>query len=82
MELGDSSSASSASWLHVSGITPLLGDPAKKSWLAALQEARHLGLPTSLDLNWRKQLGEGLSEIVRVGQRSFGHLDSFGHLGW
>ena len=55
VELGD---ASTASWFHVSGITPLLGDPAKKSWLAVLQQARHLGLPTSLDLNWRKQLGE------------------------
>lgn len=62
VELGD---ASTASWFHVSGITPLLGDPAKKSWLAALQQARHLGLPTSLDLNWRKQLGT-LSDLWSI----------------
>ena len=45
------------SWFHVSGITPLLGDAARKSWLAAVQHARRLNVPTSLDLNYRPQLG-------------------------
>ena len=46
-----------APWLHVTGITPLVSAPARQSWDGALHAAARAGLPASLDLNWRPQLG-------------------------
>ena len=59
---------SDCSWLHVSGITPLVSPQACVSWQEALKEALRLKLPVSLDLNHRKQLGslKELWEIVKV----------------
>ena len=59
---------SDCSWLHVSGITPLVSPQARKSWQEALKEALRRKLPVSLDLNHRPQLGtlEELWEIVKV----------------
>ena len=45
------------SWFHVTGITPLVSDPSRLSWLAAVQHAKSQQIPISLDLNHRKQLG-------------------------
>ena len=47
----------SPSWFHVTGITPLVSDPSRLSWLAAVQHAKSQQIPISLDLNHRKQLG-------------------------
>lgn len=45
-----------ARWLHVSGITPALGDAAAEVTAEALQAARAAGLTTSYDVNYRMKL--------------------------
>ncbi|MGH8146072.1 MAG: sugar kinase [Rhodanobacteraceae bacterium] len=42
-----------AGWLHVSGITPALGDAAAQSALAAVRAAREVGARVSFDCNYR-----------------------------
>jgi 2-dehydro-3-deoxygluconokinase len=49
-------------WLHATGITPLISMAARQSWDAHLTHACSEGIPISLDLNHRKQLGT-LSEL-------------------
>lgn len=44
-------------WLHVTGITPLISEAARRSWERALGRAAEASIPTSCDLNHRKQLG-------------------------
>ena len=44
-------------WLHVTGITPLISDPSRQSWCNVVAAAAKAAIPTSLDLNHRKQLG-------------------------
>lgn len=55
-----------ASWLHMTGITPMCGDRALISWQRALDVALHRGIPCSVDLNHRKQLGSLLSLWQKV----------------
>jgi 2-dehydro-3-deoxygluconokinase len=43
-------------WLHVTGITPSLSEPAAKATRLALKNARERGLQISCDLNFRKKL--------------------------
>jgi len=45
-----------AAWLHVTGITPALGDRAAASTRAAIDAARAAGARVSIDLNFRKKL--------------------------
>ena len=45
-----------AGWLHVTGITPALSRNAFETTLIAVQEAKKMGLTTSTDLNFRKNL--------------------------
>jgi 2-dehydro-3-deoxygluconokinase len=45
-----------AGWLHVTGITPALGERASASTRAAIDAARAAGARVSIDLNFRKQL--------------------------
>jgi 2-dehydro-3-deoxygluconokinase len=45
-----------ASWFHTSGITPALGPGPAECTNAALATARELGVPVSLDLNYRRKL--------------------------
>jgi 2-dehydro-3-deoxygluconokinase len=45
-----------ASWFHITGITPALGDNVAEISLAAVQAARARGLTVSCDLNYRKNL--------------------------
>ncbi|KAL1496135.1 hypothetical protein AB1Y20_014756 [Prymnesium parvum] len=52
-------------WLHVTGITPLISEPSRQSWCNALEAAAKASIPTSLDLNHRKQLGS-LAELWAV----------------
>jgi len=45
-----------ASWFHTTGITPALSDKAAALTETALRAAREQGIPTSIDLNYRKKL--------------------------
>jgi 2-dehydro-3-deoxygluconokinase len=45
-----------AAWLHTSGLTPALGPGPRECTRAALRTARELGVPVSLDLNYRRTL--------------------------
>ncbi|MDR1971937.1 MAG: sugar kinase [Treponema sp.] len=55
-----------ASWFHVTGITPALGDNVAEITLAAAQAAKTRGLTVSCDLNYRKNLwsGEKAGEVM------------------
>ncbi len=59
-----------ASWFHVSGITPALGDNVTDAVMEAVHYAHHEGIAVSLDLNYRKKLwppekaGEVLSGVL------------------
>lgn len=48
-----------ADWLHLSGITPALGDGPARAALAAASVAGRVGVPVSLDLNYRPALWAG-----------------------
>lgn len=48
-----------ASWLHLSGITPALGDGPAGAAADAARSARELGVPVSVDLNYRPALWAG-----------------------
>eukprot|EP00933_Yihiella_yeosuensis_P037690 TRINITY_DN31680_c0_g1_i1.p1 TRINITY_DN31680_c0_g1~~TRINITY_DN31680_c0_g1_i1.p1 ORF type:complete len:612 (-),score=93.05 TRINITY_DN31680_c0_g1_i1:78-1709(-) len=52
-------------WLHVTGITPLISKAARTSWDNAVKRAVMAGIPLSLDLNHRKQLGS-LEELWAI----------------
>jgi len=59
-----------ASWFHVTGITPALGDNAAALTIEAVKTAKAQGLTVSCDLNYRKNLwsrekaGEVMGKIV------------------
>ena len=52
-------------WLHATGITPLLSASAKATWVEHIEVAQRLGVPVSLDLNHRAQLGT-LAELWAI----------------
>jgi 2-dehydro-3-deoxygluconokinase len=60
-----------ASWFHTSGITPALGPGPAECTRRALKAARELGVPVSLDFNYRRTLWsesearEALRPLVR-----------------
>lgn len=59
-----------ATWVHVTGITPSLGENAFQSTLALVRLARQRGLGVSCDLNfrqklWRWQPGTAANELAR-----------------
>jgi hypothetical protein len=45
-----------ASWFHVTGITPALGEKATAATAAAMAAAKRAGARVSVDLNYRKKL--------------------------
>ena len=45
-----------AAWLHVTGITPALGDQAAAATTSAVAAAKRAGARVSVDLNYRKKL--------------------------
>jgi 2-dehydro-3-deoxygluconokinase len=45
-----------ARWLHLTGITAALGEAPAAAMTAAARAACALGVPVSLDVNWRQQL--------------------------
>src|SRR5687768_6131452 len=47
-----------ADWLHLSGVTPALGERAAAAAIAAAREARRLGVKVSFDGNYRPKLWE------------------------
>lgn len=60
-----------ARWFHTTGITPALNDETAAMTLEALKTARELGVPTSMDLNYRNKLwskekaGKVMDELCR-----------------
>lgn len=50
------SALAGAQWLHVTGITPSLGESAFRSTLALVRLAQSRGIPVSCDLNFRSKL--------------------------
>lgn len=57
-----------AGWLHITGITPALSQTAADCALAAVKQAREMGLTVSIDLNYRKKLwkyGKTAPEVMR-----------------
>jgi 2-dehydro-3-deoxygluconokinase len=48
-----------ADWLHLSGITPALGEGPARAAIGAAKAARQEGVPVSLDLNYRPALWGG-----------------------
>jgi len=62
-----------AAWLHITGITPAIGEGAAALSIEAVKAAKVLGLEVSCDLNYRKNLwkygkraDEVMPEIVRL----------------
>lgn len=51
-----SASLSGGKWLHVTGITPAISEPAMRANLAIVKQAKASGLSVSCDLNFRKKL--------------------------
>jgi 2-dehydro-3-deoxygluconokinase len=58
-ELDWSALLEDAEWLHLSGITPALGDGPARATLDAADAARSLGVKVSIDLNYRPALWAG-----------------------
>uniref|UniRef100_A0A7S4FAN7 Carbohydrate kinase PfkB domain-containing protein n=1 Tax=Chrysotila carterae TaxID=13221 RepID=A0A7S4FAN7_CHRCT len=54
-------------WLHMTGITPMLGAGPRDAWEAGIREAARNGLCVSVDLNHRPALGsfEELWEVIK-----------------
>ena len=65
------SSLKGAQWLHLTGITPLLGTKPREAWEEALFTAERMDVLVSVDLNHRPSLGS-LDELWRITHR---HLD-------
>jgi 2-dehydro-3-deoxygluconokinase len=58
---------SGATWFHTTGITPAISGSAAELALEALRTAREMGIQTSCDLNYRKNLwkwGKSASEVM------------------
>jgi 2-dehydro-3-deoxygluconokinase len=55
-----------ATWFHISGITPALSATSAELALESLRKARELGLTTSCDLNFRKNLWEWGKQACEV----------------
>jgi len=56
-----------ATWFHITGITPAISASAAELSLEALRAARELGIQTSCDLNYRKNLwkwGKAPTEVM------------------
>jgi len=62
-----------ADWFHVTGITPAISASCAGAALEAVQEAKRLGVPVSIDLNyraklwnWGKKAHEVMPELVKL----------------
>lgn len=69
--------------LHVTGITPALGDIARATVTEAVREARERGIVVSFDINFRRRLWDVeaarpvLSDLARQADIVFGGTDEF-----
>jgi 2-dehydro-3-deoxygluconokinase len=68
------SAFSGAGWLHITGITPAISQPAAGAARAAVEAASAAGLTVSCDLNFRKKLwnwqpGTGTVDLARETMR-------------
>ena len=68
-----------AGWLHITGITPAISQPAAAAALAAVQSAQQAGLIVSCDLNFRKKLWnwEPGTDTVELAQKTIRELMPF-----
>ncbi len=57
---------SDAAWFHLSGITPALSPGTEKASRQAVQTAAELGVPVSVDLNYRRTLWESPAQAQEV----------------
>ncbi|MDX2153143.1 MAG: sugar kinase [Bryobacteraceae bacterium] len=64
-----------AGWLHVTGITPALSQSAADLAVEALSKAKQLGLTTSVDLNYRKNLWKYGKKAHEVMPELFKNVD-------
>lgn len=71
-----SKSFSGQEWLHMTGITPMIASSPRESWHNALRQAREKGVPCSMDLNHRPQLGS-LSELMECVEPHLRSLEVF-----
>jgi 2-dehydro-3-deoxygluconokinase len=56
-----------ASWFHTTGITPAISQSAAETALEAVKAAHEMGVPVSIDMNYRKNLwkwGKKASEVM------------------
>lgn len=58
-----------ADWFHITGITPALSQSAADLSIAAVKEAKEMGLTVSCDLNYRKNLWKYGKEAREVMSR-------------
>ena len=65
-EIDWSSLLRGADWLHLSGITPALGDAPARAAQDAATAARTLGVTVSLDLNYRPALWAGRDPVPLI----------------
>lgn len=68
-----SKSLGGASWLHLTGITPMLGEGCASNWVAAAQAAGAAQIPISVDLNYRPGLGT-FEALWSITQKVLGHV--------
>ena len=57
-----------AAWFHVSGVTPAISASAAELSMIAARQARELGIPVSIDYNYRKNLwkyGKSAPDVMR-----------------
>ncbi|HBG73973.1 MAG: 2-dehydro-3-deoxygluconokinase [Chloroflexi bacterium GWB2_49_20] len=66
---------SGASWFHITGITPAISQKAADTALAAVQNARKLGLTVSCDYNFRKNLWKYGKKPVEVMTELVNYVD-------
>lgn len=75
-----------AGLVHLTGITPLLSDSARKACLSVVQRARAAGVPVSVDVNYRSTLAPAhvatkvLGELAAAADIVFGSPEELMHV--
>lgn len=75
-----------AGLVHLTGITPLLSDSARKACLSVVQRARAAGVAVSVDVNYRSTLApahvaaEVLGELAATADIVFGSPEELAHV--
>lgn len=64
-----------ATWFHITGITPAIGESAAALSLEAVKTARYKGMTVSCDLNYRKNLWKYGKSAPEVMKELVGYVD-------